>query len=74
MLRTISRRGKRTASLPPINSNNGNNSNKEKVTRVCDKITGPSGDKPRAFGISLAVKTAFPRLAEIAQQNAAAAI
>jgi hypothetical protein len=35
---------------------------------------GPSGDNPFAFGISLAVNTAFPRLAEMAQQNAAAAI
>jgi hypothetical protein len=37
-------------------------------------MTGPNGDNPRALGISLEVNTALPRLADIAQQNAAAAM
>src|SRR6267154_5585893 len=74
MLRTISLREKRTASRPPTNSNNGNRSRNEKVTRVCERIIGPSGDSPFALGISLAVKTALPRLADMPQQNADAAM
>ena len=37
-------------------------------------MTGPNGVRPSAWGISFAVKTALPRLAEMAQQKAAAAI
>ena len=74
MLRRISLLGKRTASRPPISNSKGNSSKNEKPTRVCERITGPSGVNPRALGISLAVNTALPRLAEIAQQNAAAAM
>jgi hypothetical protein len=35
---------------------------------------GPSGDNPLALGISFAVNTALPRLADIPQHSAAAAI
>lgn len=74
MLRRISLLGKRTASRPPNSNSNGSSSMSEKPTRVCERMTGPKGDSSRALGISLAVNTALPRLAEIAQQNAAAAM
>jgi hypothetical protein len=74
MLRSISLFGKRTASRPPNSNSNGSSSKKENVTRVCERITGPNGDNPRALGISLAVNTALPRLAEIPQQSAAPAM
>jgi len=52
----------------------GIRSNSAKLTRVCARMAGPSGGSDVAFGISLAVNTAFPRLAEIAQQKAAPAM
>src|SRR5207245_9406001 len=74
MLRRTSLFGKRTASRPPIKSSSGNSSRNEKLTRVCERIIGPNGDNPLALGISFAVNTALPRLADMAQQSAAAAI
>src|SRR3954466_12221866 len=74
MQRNTSRRGMRRLSTPPNTSMMGISNNNAKLTRVCARIAGPSGGSAFALGISFAVNTAFPKLAEMAQQKAAPAI
>jgi hypothetical protein len=66
--------GKRNRRRPRITNRTGSRTKKEKVVRVCDKISGSIGRKASPLGSNRPVKAARPKVAATPQRKVAAAM